>query len=113
MVDGSLIIWPSASTAGSPSSSDIPVASNRDTFDSSDSSVPRYVLVNDANLKTQAYCAQCSAEIGQHYVRAMGSRSVFCGFTCYCCAAERSAYCFGDTKSANLFATSQRHGETK
>jgi predicted Zn-dependent protease len=52
--------------ADSASPSDIPAWSNRNTCESS---FPRYVLVNDANLKSQTYCKECGTEIGQRYVR--------------------------------------------
>jgi hypothetical protein len=119
-MDGSLILWPSASTPGS-ASLPIPAASNGNTCESS---VPRYVLVNDANLKTQAHCAQCGTEIGQRYVRAIGSRSVFCALACYLSAAEKLVPCCSSANlfaaspnlfaaSPNLFAASQCYGETK
>jgi hypothetical protein len=94
---------------GSASLPDIPAASNGNVCESS---VPRYVLVNDANLKTQARCAQCGTEIAQRYVRSIGSRSVFCGLACYRSGPEKLVPCFSGT-SANLFAASQGHGETK
>jgi hypothetical protein len=100
VVDGSLILWPSASTASSASLPDIPAAPNANTC-----ALPRYVLVNDANLKIQAHCAQCGTEIGQGYVRAIGSRSVFCALACYLSAAEKLVPRFGGS-SANLFAAS-------
>ena len=71
------------------------------------------ILVNDGNLKTRAYCAKCGTKIGQCYVREIGSRSVFCDFSCYCCAEAKSASCLGDSTDANLFAASQRPSETK
>jgi hypothetical protein len=109
VVDGSLILWPSASTPDSAALSDLPAASNGNTCESS---VPRYVLVNDANLKTRAHCAQCGTEIGRRYVRAIAGRRVFCDFACYRCAAEMPAPCVGGS-SANMFAASQCQGETK
>jgi hypothetical protein len=63
-----------------------------------ESSVLRYILVNDANLKTQAYCAQCGTKIGQQYVRETGSRSVFCDFACYGCVVEKWAPCLGGSE---------------
>jgi hypothetical protein len=109
VVDGSLILWPSASTPDAAALPDFPAASNGNT---GESSVPRYVLVNDANLKTRTHCAQCGTEIGQRYVRAIGGRRVFCDFACYRCAAEKSTPCLGGS-SANMFAASQCQGETK
>ena len=90
MINGSLILCPSAPTGDPASSPD--TTSKRNTHKSS---VLRYVLVNDANLKTQAYCAQCSTMIGQQYVRGTGSRSVFCDFVCYRCAVEKPECCLG------------------
>jgi hypothetical protein len=48
-----------------------------------DAAAVRYVLVNDAHLKTHDCCARCGTTIGQRYVRQMTGRSVFCGFACY------------------------------
>jgi hypothetical protein len=58
----------------------------------------RYMLVNDANPKTHAYCAQCGTKIGQQYVRETGSRSVFCDFACYRCVVEKWAPCPGGSE---------------
>ena len=78
--NGSLILWPSPPTAGRAASSDISASSKRRI---GDAAVLRYVLVNDANLKTQVHCAGCGMKIGQRYVRTIASRGVFCDFACY------------------------------
>lgn len=110
VANGSLILWHSGPTARCASSPDIPALSKRTTCDSS---VLRYVLVNDANLKTQAYCSTCGTKIGQRYVRKTGSRSMFCDFACYRCAVEEPVSHLGAGAPTNLFAASQCHGETK
>lgn len=46
------------------------------------------ILVNDAYLKADAYCAQCRSKIGAQYVRQIGSRFLFCDSDCYQCATE-------------------------
>lgn len=43
----------------------------------------RYILVNDAYLKTEACCASCCGKIGEHYVREIGSGLLFCDADCY------------------------------
>ena len=43
----------------------------------------RCILVNDAYLKADAYCAHCRSKIGEQYVRQIGSRVLFCDFDCY------------------------------
>ena len=48
----------------------------------------RCILVNDANLKTDACCAQCGKTIGESYVRKLGNKFLYCGFKCYQCATE-------------------------
>jgi hypothetical protein len=48
----------------------------------------RCILVNDANLKTDAYCAQCGKPIGASYVRKIGNKFLYCDFNCYRCATE-------------------------
>jgi hypothetical protein len=77
--NSSLILWRSAPTAVAVSSPDISAAKRR----VGDAATVRYVLVNDAHLKTQACCAQCGTTIGERYVRNMTGRSVFCDFDCY------------------------------
>jgi hypothetical protein len=53
------------------------------------SRVLRYVLVNEARLKVDAYCPACRIRIGETYVREIGSRKTFCSFSCYRCSAEQ------------------------
>jgi hypothetical protein len=48
----------------------------------------RCILVNDANLKTGAYCTQCGKPIGASYVRKIGNKFLYCGFNCYRCTTE-------------------------
>jgi hypothetical protein len=78
--NSSLMLWRSAPTAVTASSPDISTAPRRRI---GDAGAVRYVLVNDAHLKTPACCAQCGMTIGQRYVRQMTGRSVFCDFACY------------------------------
>ena len=83
MINGFLILCPSAPTGGPPSPN---TTSKRNT---DELTVLRYILVNDANLKIQTYCVQCGTKIGQQYVRKTSSRSVFCDFACYRCVVEK------------------------
>jgi hypothetical protein len=48
--------------------------------------VLRCILVNDANLKTEAHCAWCHKRIGESYLRQIASKLLFCDFDCYKCA---------------------------
>ena len=80
MGNSSLILSRSAPMAAAASSPAVSASSKRRV---GDAAAVRYVLVNDAHLKTQACCAQCGTTIGQRYVRKMTGRSVFCGFACY------------------------------
>lgn len=50
----------------------------------------RCVMVNGAKLKAQAFCAHCNDEIGDSYIREIGTRSVYCDFDCYRVALESS-----------------------
>lgn len=50
----------------------------------------RCVMVNGANLKAQAFCAHCGDEIGDSYIREIGTRLVYCDFDCYSVALETS-----------------------
>lgn len=43
----------------------------------------RCILVNEARLKTDTYCAACGERIGSSYVRQIGTRKTFCDFGCY------------------------------
>jgi len=58
----------------------------------------RCVIVNGANLKAQAFCAHCGEEIGDSYIREIGTRSVYCDYDCYSVARETSML----TRSYNL-----------
>jgi hypothetical protein len=46
-------------------------------------SAVRCILVNGAQLKSEAYCAACGERIGESYVRHIGTRKTFCDFRCY------------------------------
>jgi hypothetical protein len=48
------------------------------------------VMVNGARLKAQAVCAHCGGQIGDSYIREIGTRSVYCDFDCYSVALETS-----------------------
>jgi hypothetical protein len=48
----------------------------------------RCILVNDAYLKADAYCAHCGSRLGEQYVRQIGSGVLFCDFDCYQCATD-------------------------
>lgn len=50
----------------------------------------RCVMVNGARLKAQAFCAHCGDEIGDSYIREIGTRAVYCDFHCYSVALETS-----------------------
>jgi hypothetical protein len=100
---------PSTTRTGSPTPVDASPADQRHR-----SRVLRYVLVNDACLKVDAYCATCRVRIGKTYVREIiGSRSTFCSFACYRCAAETPMLHPEGGREENLFTASQGHGETK
>lgn len=43
----------------------------------------RCILVNDANLKAEAYCIYCRKKIGDSYAREIGGRFLYCDFDCY------------------------------
>jgi len=43
----------------------------------------RCVLVSEANLKAETYCAYCRKKIGDSYAREIGSRYVYCDYDCY------------------------------
>ena len=51
----------------------------------------RCIIVNGANLKAGAYCANCRNKIGNSYIREIGTRLLYCDFRCYCDAAEMPA----------------------
>ncbi len=48
----------------------------------------RCILVNDAYLKTEAYCAYCRKKIGDSYAREIDSRFLYCDYECYRRTAE-------------------------
>jgi hypothetical protein len=50
----------------------------------------RCIIVNDAYLKTEAFCAHCGNKIGESYVREIGSRLIYCDFRCYGVAFKTS-----------------------
>ena len=50
----------------------------------------RCVVVTGARLKAQAFCAHCGEEIGDSYIREIGTRMVYCDFHCYSVALETS-----------------------
>lgn len=51
----------------------------------------RCILVNDANLKADTYCAYCRSQIGDSYAREIGSKFIFCDYDCYRCATQDAA----------------------
>jgi hypothetical protein len=48
----------------------------------------RCILVSNANLKADTYCACCRKKIGDSYAREIGSRYIYCDYDCYRGAAE-------------------------
>lgn len=50
----------------------------------------RCIMVNGAKLKAETLCARCGGQIGDGYVREIGSRLIYCDFHCYSTAAETS-----------------------
>jgi hypothetical protein len=55
----------------------------------------RCILVNHANLKAEACCTYCRKKIGDSYAREIGSRFLYCDYTCYGRAAVPSARSLG------------------
>jgi hypothetical protein len=47
-------------------------------------------MVNGARLKAPTACAHCGGEIGDSYLREIGTRLVYCDFDCYSVALETS-----------------------
>lgn len=43
----------------------------------------RCIIVNDANLKSDAACAHCRNKIAESYIREIGSRRIYCDYHCY------------------------------
>jgi hypothetical protein len=61
----------------------------------------RCILVNDANLKTDASCAYCRKMIGDSYARELGSRFIYCDYDCYWSADDTSILSFNRASPAN------------
>jgi hypothetical protein len=55
----------------------------------------RCIVVNGANLKSEASCAHCRRKIKDSYVREIGSRVIYCDFACYSIAVETSIVALG------------------
>jgi hypothetical protein len=51
----------------------------------------RCIVVNGATLKAEACCTYCRKKIGDSYLREIGSRFLYCDYTCYQCGSARSA----------------------
>jgi hypothetical protein len=51
----------------------------------------RCILVNGAQLKADTRCCFCRLEIGDSYVREIGTKRVFCDHVCYCDAVGTPA----------------------
>jgi hypothetical protein len=51
----------------------------------------RCIIVNDAYLKSQTFCAHCGNRIGESYVRKIGSGLIYCDYRCYGVAHKASA----------------------
>jgi hypothetical protein len=48
----------------------------------------RCILVTGAKLKTDSCCSCCCKQIGDGYVREIGTGRVFCDYECYCIAVR-------------------------
>ncbi len=48
----------------------------------------RCVVVNEANLKAEAFCAHCAEKIGDRYLREIRTRLIYCDYHCYSVAVE-------------------------
>jgi hypothetical protein len=55
----------------------------------------RCIIVNDANLKAEAFCAHCGGRIGNGYVREIGSHLTYCDYRCYSVAFKSSVAAIG------------------
>ena len=55
----------------------------------------RCIIVNDAYLKAEAFCAHCGNRIGESYVREIGSRLTYCDYRCYGVALKSSTAALG------------------
>ncbi len=43
----------------------------------------RCIIVNGANLKAGDCCAHCGNNIGESYIREIGTRQIYCDYRCY------------------------------
>jgi len=50
----------------------------------------RCILVNGANLKADTFCAHCGNQVGESYVREIGTRLIYCDYHCYGIALKTS-----------------------
>jgi hypothetical protein len=55
----------------------------------------RCIVVNDAYLKAEAFCAHCGNRISESYVREIGSRLIYCDYRCYGVALKVSTAALG------------------
>jgi hypothetical protein len=55
----------------------------------------RCIIVNDAYLKAEAFCAHCGNRIGESYVREIGSLLIYCDYRCYAVAVKVSTAALG------------------
>jgi len=55
----------------------------------------RCIIVNDAYLKADAFCAHCGNRIGENYVREIGTRLIYCDYRCYGVALRSSVTAIG------------------
>jgi hypothetical protein len=55
----------------------------------------RCIIVNDAYLKAEAFCAHCGNRIGESYVRKIGSGLIYCDYRCYAVALKASTAALG------------------
>jgi hypothetical protein len=55
----------------------------------------RCIIVNDANLKAETACSRCGKQIGESYIREIGSRLIYCDYRCYSVAFKTSVAALG------------------
>jgi hypothetical protein len=55
----------------------------------------RCIIVNDAYLKAEAFCAHCGNRIGGSYVREIDTRLIYCDYRCYGVALKTSISALG------------------
>jgi hypothetical protein len=55
----------------------------------------RCIIVNGANLKAEARCAHCGNNIGDNYIREIGSQLIYCDYRCYSTASKSSVAAIG------------------